>query len=150
MKIQEATSGRFVRLEVHTYSLQQIYNSKPRLKTMNEQFLEVSHFLIPFHPSLNLSSIMQSSSSNIDSTVPPPRSDQMVSVTLQKGFEKMIVQTTAGVLLGGIAGLVLARRGGSAAARKGLAGLGAGIGLGSAWTRTSMDLEEMLSDKSAK
>lgn len=74
----------------------------------------------------------------------------MVSATLQKGFEKMIVQMTAGLLLGGMAGLVLARRGGSAAARKGLAGLGAGLGLGSAWTRTTMDLEEMLSDKSAK
>ena len=93
---------------------------------------------------------MQSSSSNIDADVSPPRSDQIVSVTLQKGFEKMIVQGTAGVLLGGIAGLVLARRGGSAAARKGLAGLGGGLGLGSAWTRTSMDLEEILSDKSAK
>jgi len=40
-------------------------------------------------------------------------------------------------------GVVLARTGASGA-RKGLAGLGAGMGLGSAWTRTSMNLEEML------
>jgi hypothetical protein len=75
----------------------------------------------------------------------------MVSDTLQKGFEKMIVQTTAGLLLGGLTGMVLARTGrGSAAARKGLAGMGAGLGLGSAWTRTSMDLEEMLSNPTTK
>lgn len=76
----------------------------------------------------------------------PPTSDRLVSLTMHKGLEKMVIQTTAGLIVGGLAGLVLARAGASGA-RKGLAGLGAGIGLGSGWTRTSMDLEELLSRK---
>ena len=65
---------------------------------------------------------------------------------MQKGLERIVVQMTAGLVLGGMAGIVLARTGASGA-RKGLTGLCAGIGLGSAWTRTSMDLEELLADK---
>lgn len=51
-----------------------------------------------------------------------------------------------GFVVGGLMGIVLARTG-SAGARKAFAGLGAGIGLGSGWTRTSIDLEEMLASK---
>jgi hypothetical protein len=76
------------------------------------------------------------------STKPPP-AERAVSSTIQTGVESIILKTTAGLLLGGLAGIVLARTG-SAGVRKGLAGLGAGAGLGSAWTRTSMDLEELL------
>jgi hypothetical protein len=75
-----------------------------------------------------------------------PSSDQVVSSTMTQGLESIVFQTTVGLVLGALGGLVLARAGASGA-RKGLAGLGAGIGLGSAWTRTSMDLEELLQQK---
>jgi len=78
----------------------------------------------------------------VDDVVPTP-SDRLVPAAMQKGFEKIVVQTGVGLVLGGLAGIVLARSGASGA-RKAMAGLGAGIGLGSGWTRTSMDLEEML------
>jgi hypothetical protein len=85
-----------------------------------------------------------------DITKACPPSDRIVSTTLQKGLEKMLVQTSVGMVVGGLAGLVLVRAGRASGARKGLAGLGAGLGLGSAWTRTSMDLEEMLLDNNSK
>jgi hypothetical protein len=75
---------------------------------------------------------------------PPVSSDGAVSSTMRHGFEKMLLQSSAGLVLGGMAGVVLARGGGSSSARKVLAGLGAGVGLGSAWTRCSMDIEELL------
>lgn len=89
------------------------------------------------------------SESSQNSTIPPQSSDTAVSVTMKHGLEKIVVQTAAGLVLGGLMGIVLARTGRSGA-RKGLAGLGAGMGLGSAWTRTSMDLEEMLANSSSK
>jgi hypothetical protein len=82
--------------------------------------------------------------STAEAAATPPASDQAVSFTMHKGLEKMVIQTGAGLVLGGLAGIVLARAGGAAGARKAFAGLGAGVGLGSAWTRTSMDLEDML------
>ena len=93
---------------------------------------------------------MDSSSSQSDaaSSSLPPTSDRAVSVTMQKGLERIVVQTTVGLVVGGLAGVVLARTGASGA-RKGLAGLGAGLGLGSGWTRTSMQLEELL-DRTTK
>mmetsp|Transcript_6469 Transcript_6469/g.7475 ORF Transcript_6469/g.7475 Transcript_6469/m.7475 type:complete len:89 (-) Transcript_6469:47-313(-) len=69
--------------------------------------------------------------------------DQVIPETIQDGFEKMIAQGAMGVLLGGMAGIVVARGGGSNA-RRVLAGFGAGVGLGSAWTRTSMDIDDFL------
>ncbi|KAL7569941.1 hypothetical protein ACA910_008601 [Epithemia clementina (nom. ined.)] len=73
-----------------------------------------------------------------------PSSDKIVSSTMQKGFENIIVQTGTGLVLGFLAGVVLAHRGGSSGARRVLGGLGAGIGLGSSWTKASMDLEDLL------
>ena len=73
-------------------------------------------------------------------------SDEAVSTTMQKGLEEIIISTSAGLLIGGLAGVVLAR-GGASGARKTLAGLGGGIGLGSSWTKVSMDLEYMLQDR---
>lgn len=80
---------------------------------------------------------LPSTTTNLDKA----SSDRKVYLTMQKGFEIMIVQTGAGLLLGGLAGMVLAR---GAVARRAMAGMGAGVGLGSAWTRTSMDLEKLL------
>jgi len=86
-----------------------------------------------------------SSSASVPSTV---SSDHAVPFTMRQGLETTIVKTTVGLILGGLAGVVLARTGASGA-RKGLAGLGAGIGLGSGWTRTSMNLEELLASTSS-
>ena len=71
-------------------------------------------------------------------------SDQVVPETIREGFEKIFAQGAAGVVLGGMAGIVLAR-GGASNARRVMAGFGGGIGMGSAWTRTSMDIEEFMS-----
>jgi hypothetical protein len=76
-----------------------------------------------------------------------PSSDKAVSKVMQQGLEKMVVHTGVGLLVGGMLGVVLAR-GGASGARKVMAGTGAGIGLGSAWTRCSMDLEELLASSS--
>mmetsp|Transcript_7988 Transcript_7988/g.17184 ORF Transcript_7988/g.17184 Transcript_7988/m.17184 type:complete len:90 (-) Transcript_7988:388-657(-) len=71
-------------------------------------------------------------------------SDQYIPETIREGFEKIIGQGAAGFVLGGMAGIVLAR-GGASNARRVLAGFGAGVGMGSGWTRTSMDIEEFVS-----
>ena len=73
-------------------------------------------------------------------------SDNAVYSTIRKGVvERGVVYVSAGLLTGGLASIVLARGGGGA--RKVITAFGGGIGLGSAWTRTSMDLEEMLEKK---
>ena len=74
----------------------------------------------------------------------PVSSDRAVSEVMQQGLQSMVVWTAGGFAMGGLAGIVLARGGGGTAARKVLAGLGGGAGLGSAWTRTSMQLEQLL------
>lgn len=73
-------------------------------------------------------------------------SDQQVPRMMQQGAEKMIVQGTAGFLVGLAAGIVLSR-GGASGARRVMAGLGAGIGVGSAWTKTSIEIDEFLASK---
>jgi Domain of unknown function (DUF543) len=73
-----------------------------------------------------------------------PSSEDFVSVTMQRGLERIIVSTTAGILAGGLAGMIVLSRGGSSGARKVLAGLGGGLGLGSSWTQVSIDLESVL------
>lgn len=79
------------------------------------------------------------------STSSPP-SELAVSSTIRQGMETIFIRTSMGFLVGGLMGIVLARSG-SSGARKAFAGLGAGVGLGSGWTRTSIDLEEMLASK---
>lgn len=65
---------------------------------------------------------------------------------MNDGWKQMVIQGGAGFLVGGMVGVVVARGGGGSASRKVLAGLGMGAGLGSAWTRTSMNLEKLLDD----
>ncbi len=73
------------------------------------------------------------------------RSDEVVSKTVNAGMEKIAISTTVGLALGIMAGIVLTRGGKSgSAARKIISGFGAGAGLGSAWTRTSIELEDTL------
>ena len=104
----------------------------------------------------NMSSSSSSESSPPSSASPQvavavkESSDRVVGSTMRKGAEQIILQTGVGLVVGGLAGVVLFRGGGPAGARKILAGLGAGVGLGSAWTRTSMNLEEALQQKPTK
>ena len=92
----------------------------------------------------SFSEIMSSDSSSSSATT-SLSSDAKIPRIMQTGAEKMVVQGTIGLLIGFSAGIVLSRGGaGSGATRKVLAGLGGGAGLGSAWTRTSMQLEKLL------
>lgn len=86
---------------------------------------------------------MQAESETTPSSAAPTPSYQVIPQTIQEGFEKMVVQAGAGFVLGGMAGIVLAR-GGATGARRVMAGFGAGVGFGSAWTRTSMDIDDVL------
>ncbi len=72
-------------------------------------------------------------------------SDNAVSKVMQKGLlERGSIYVGTGLAAGALASIVMARGGKGTAARKVITAFGAGVGLGSAWTRTSMDLEEML------
>lgn len=83
-------------------------------------------------------------------TAPAPvPSDEAVSDIMQQGLRDVVLWTAGGTVAGGLAGIVLARGGGGTAARKVLAGLGGGCGLGAAWTRTSVTLEHLLAAAAA-
>jgi len=83
---------------------------------------------------------LNTSNSNIPSDV---TSDEVVSYIIKRGLiERGIRHLGAGIIAGGVASLILVRRG--SGARKAITAFGAGVGLGSAWTRTNMDLEEVL------
>lgn len=75
----------------------------------------------------------------------PLRSDEAVSHTIREGASEMALRTGVGLLVGGSVGIVLARTG-RTHARKIFAGFGGGVGFGSAWTRCSMNLEELLTE----
>lgn len=85
---------------------------------------------------------MNSNNINDTGTVP---SDMVVTQYIQKGLQDVALYTSIGVVVGGLMGIVLARGGGSSnAARKIYTGLGGGIGFGTAWTNTSIQLEHLL------
>mmetsp|Transcript_20992 Transcript_20992/g.30831 ORF Transcript_20992/g.30831 Transcript_20992/m.30831 type:complete len:82 (+) Transcript_20992:78-323(+) len=69
-------------------------------------------------------------------------SDEAVSYIIQRGLEKGVVNIAVGLTLGGMASIVLAR--GGSGARKMITGFGGGVGLGTAWTRCSLELEDLL------
>ena len=72
-------------------------------------------------------------------------SDRKVSGLLQKGLvERGTLYVGVGVAAGALASIVLSR---GSSTRKVITAFGGGVGLGSAWTRTSMDIEEMLGEK---
>lgn len=73
------------------------------------------------------------------STLP---SDEVVSATMRSGLERGTWYVGAGLAAGALASIVLARGGG--ASRKVITAFGGGVGLGTAWTRCSMDLEDVL------
>mmetsp|Transcript_51948 Transcript_51948/g.60715 ORF Transcript_51948/g.60715 Transcript_51948/m.60715 type:complete len:82 (-) Transcript_51948:463-708(-) len=69
-------------------------------------------------------------------------SEEVVGKTIQNGIERGTLSVSLGLVIGGLASLVLARNG--SAARKAITGFGGGVGFGSAWTRISLDLEDVL------
>mmetsp|Transcript_34303 Transcript_34303/g.83244 ORF Transcript_34303/g.83244 Transcript_34303/m.83244 type:complete len:88 (+) Transcript_34303:1986-2249(+) len=77
-------------------------------------------------------------------TTAMPSSVDAVSVKMQEGLQEIAVRATVGLVVGGMAGVVLSRGGGSSM-RKVLAGFGAGVGGGSAWTKCSISIDEMVS-----
>jgi hypothetical protein len=64
---------------------------------------------------------------------------------MSDGLQDIIVSTGAGIVVGALTGIVLAR-GGASGARRIMTGLGGGVGLGASWTKVSMQLEELLQD----
>jgi len=83
---------------------------------------------------------------NLPDSAATARSDEFVSKTIRDGMERAAISTGVGLVLGTMAGIVLIRggRSGSSTARKVITGFGAGIGLGSAWTQCSIQLESKL------
>ena len=72
-------------------------------------------------------------------------SESAVSNTIQKGFfERAPIYIGTGLAAGALASIVLAPGGRGTAARKVITCFGAGTGLGSAWTKTNIDLEKLL------
>lgn len=72
-------------------------------------------------------------------------SEDAVNQVIRHGLlEEAPIKVGAGLIIGGLTSIVLARGGGGSAARKAITAFGAGIGLGSAWTRTNLDLEGLL------
>mmetsp|Transcript_20067 Transcript_20067/g.28248 ORF Transcript_20067/g.28248 Transcript_20067/m.28248 type:complete len:87 (+) Transcript_20067:80-340(+) len=74
-------------------------------------------------------------------------SEEAVAQTMRKGiFQRGTIHVGVGFLAGALSSVILAR--GGTAGRKVITAFGTGIGIGSAWTRTSMDLEDFLSNTS--
>mmetsp|Transcript_17625 Transcript_17625/g.20400 ORF Transcript_17625/g.20400 Transcript_17625/m.20400 type:complete len:86 (-) Transcript_17625:307-564(-) len=72
-------------------------------------------------------------------------SDKRVYSVIQKGLmERGTLFLGVGVAAGALASVVLAR---GSTSRKVITAFGGGVGLGSAWTRTNLELEEMLNSK---
>jgi len=61
---------------------------------------------------------------------------------MKQGSERGILYVSAGLLIGGLGSIVLARGGGAGGARKVVTAFGTGVGTGAAWSRCSIDLEE--------
>ena len=75
------------------------------------------------------------------SNTPNVPSEYILQDTLREGLTLSIPNVAAGLLIGTAASLVLVRGGGSG--RKALACFGAGVGLGSCWGKTSMNVEKL-------
>mmetsp|Transcript_21534 Transcript_21534/g.32906 ORF Transcript_21534/g.32906 Transcript_21534/m.32906 type:complete len:85 (-) Transcript_21534:226-480(-) len=75
---------------------------------------------------------------------PVVSSEDLVSHKMQKGLEEISLYTASGLVVGGLVSVVLARGGGSGAARKAIAGLSGGAAFGVGWARCSMDLESLV------
>jgi hypothetical protein len=65
----------------------------------------------------------------------------VISNIVKDGAERGALYVTAGFVIGGLASVVLAR-GGGGGSRKIITAFGTGLGMGAAWTKTSIDIEE--------
>lgn len=89
---------------------------------------------------------MQTSDSPPSKNPPPTTkisSDKLVDLTMKKGLEEIVAKTAAGLVIGGVMGFVF-KRVGFSSTRRVWAGLGAGVGLGSGWAKTSIELEKLV------
>jgi len=78
--------------------------------------------------------------------VPNIASHQAVRHVMAKGLSEYgMLYVCAGFVSGGLSALVLSRSG---TGRKVITAFGTGVGLGTAWTKTSMELEDILKDYS--
>ena len=74
-------------------------------------------------------------------------SEDAVSSTIKKSlYENGSKSIAAGIVLGSLASIVLSR-GGASSTRKAIVGFGTGVGIGSAWTKCSLDIEELLGSR---
>ncbi len=71
-------------------------------------------------------------------------SEHVISNILKQGSERGVMYVSAGLVIGGLASIVLARGGGGT--RKAITAFGTGVGMGAAWTRCSIDIEEAVKD----
>lgn len=68
--------------------------------------------------------------------------ENVISNIIKQGSERGVLYVSAGLVVGGLASIVLARGGGVGGARKAITAFGTGIGVGAAWSRCSIDIEE--------
>ena len=66
---------------------------------------------------------------------------RVISNILKQGSERGLLYASAGLVIGGLASIVLAR-GGGGGARRVITAFGTGVGIGAAWTKTSIDIEQ--------
>lgn len=86
---------------------------------------------------------MSTSQQNQTSSSP---SNDVISNIIKQGTERGVLYVSAGLVIGGLASIVLARGGGAGGARKAIAAFGAGTGTGAAWTSCSIDIEKAVKD----
>ena len=86
-----------------------------------------------------------STSQQNQSSSTPSSSEQLISNILRQGSERGILYVSAGLVIGGLASVVLAR-GGGGGTRKVITAFGTGVGAGAAWTRCSIDIEGAVKD----
>lgn len=67
---------------------------------------------------------------------------RVISNILKQGSERGVLYVSAGLVIGGLASIVLARGGGGGGARRVITAFGTGVGIGAAWTKTSIDIEQ--------
>lgn len=65
----------------------------------------------------------------------------VISNILKQGSERGVLYVSAGLVIGGLASIVLAR-GGGGGTRRVITAFGTGVGIGAAWTKTSIDIEQ--------
>mmetsp|Transcript_2307 Transcript_2307/g.3045 ORF Transcript_2307/g.3045 Transcript_2307/m.3045 type:complete len:83 (+) Transcript_2307:170-418(+) len=71
-------------------------------------------------------------------------SDEVIHEAIYKGLGDVAMRASIGLGAGALASIVLARGGGSSAARKVITAFGGGVGAGSGWTKCSIEIEELL------